>query len=105
LKALALQLASKIRSTDVLARYGGEEFLCLLPETDIENAFHLAEMLRTSVNETDFTFNEINVHITISIGVTTMHEGLTSPEALFKKTDEALYEAKREGRNKVIAVQ
>ncbi len=105
LKALSLQVASKIRSTDMLARYGGEEFLCLLPETDIENAFHLAETLRSSVEETDFTFNDFDVHITISIGVTTMHQGIDSSEALFKKTDEALYEAKRKGRNRVVAVQ
>ncbi|HEX2966926.1 MAG TPA: sensor domain-containing diguanylate cyclase [Syntrophorhabdaceae bacterium] len=105
LKAFASQVASKIRSTDMLARYGGEEFLCLLPETDLENAFHLAEMLRSSIEETDFAFNDINVRITVSVGVTTMCVGIDSSEVLFKKADEALYEAKRTGRNRVVAIQ
>jgi len=105
LKSLASSVLSTIRSTDILARYGGEEFFCLLPETDIDNATHLAETLRMAVENKTFTFQNIPMQITISLGVTGMHPEIESPEALIKKADDALYEAKRTGRNKVIAMR
>jgi len=105
LKSLASSVASKIRSTDILARYGGEEFFCLLTETDIGSATHLAETLRKTVENETFTFQDIPVRLTISLGVTAMTTGVLSPEALLKKADDALYEAKRTGRNKVVVIQ
>jgi diguanylate cyclase (GGDEF)-like protein len=105
LKSLASSVASKIRSTDTLARYGGEEFFCLLTETDISSATHLAETLRKTVENEIFTFQDMSVQLTISLGVTAMATGVQSPEALLRKADDALYEAKRTGRNKVVVIQ
>ena len=75
LKSLASTVLSTIRSTDILARYGGEEFFCLLPETDIDSAIHLAETLRKAVENKTFTFQDIPIQLTISLGVTAMHAG------------------------------
>lgn len=105
LKSLASAVSSKIRGTDILARYGGEEFFCLLPETDIDSATHVAETLRMAVENKTYNFQNIPIQITISLGVTAMHPEIESPEALIKKADDALYEAKRTGRNKVIAMR
>jgi diguanylate cyclase (GGDEF)-like protein len=102
LKSLTSSVLSTIRSTDILARYGGEEFFCLLPETNIESAIHLAETLRKVIENKTFTFQGITIQLTISLGVTAMHEEINSSEALLKNADDALYEAKRTGRNKVI---
>ncbi len=105
LKSLASSISSKIRSTDTLARYGGEEFFCLLTETDINSAVHLAETLRKTVENETFTFQDIPVQLTISLGVTAMTPEIPSSEILLRKADDALYEAKRTGRNKVIVIQ
>jgi diguanylate cyclase len=104
LKSLASCISSTIRSTDILARYGGEEFFCLLTETDIDSATHLAEMLRKNVENETFTFQSTPIRLTISLGVTAMHVEIQSSEVLFRKADDALYEAKRTGRNKVIVI-
>jgi len=105
LKSLASSVLSTIRSTDIVARYGGEEFFCLLTETDIDSATHLAETLRMAVENKTFTFQNTPMQLTISLGVTAMHPEIQSSEALIKKADDALYEAKRTGRNKVIAMR
>lgn len=82
------------RAADVVARYGGEEFVVLLPETDGEHAREIAESLRQSVEQLGTT--------TASIGVaTTIATRGESADALVKRADEALYEAKRLGRNRV----
>jgi two-component system, cell cycle response regulator len=101
---VSVSISSKIRSTDVLARYGGEEFFCLLTETDIDRATYLAETLRKVIENKTFIFQDMPIQITISLGVTAMQPEFQSSEVLLKKTDDALYEAKRTGRNKVIAI-
>ena len=105
LKSLTSTVLSTIRSTDILARFGGEEFFCVLPETDIDSAIHLAETLRKVVENKTFTFQDITIQLTISLGVTVMDEEIKSSEVLLKKADDALYEAKRTGRNKVITIR
>ena len=84
------------RAADLVARYGGEEFVVLLPETDEKDARRLADSLRERVAGTR--------RVTISIGLATMvppRDG-TGTEELVRKADEALYEAKRMGRNRVV---
>ncbi len=103
LKSLTSAVLSTTRSTDILARYGGEEFFCLLPETDIDSAINLAETLRKVIENKTFSFQSITLQLTISLGVTAMNERISSPEVLLKKADDALYEAKRTGRNRVVA--
>jgi diguanylate cyclase (GGDEF)-like protein len=104
LKSLASSILSSIRSTDIFARYGGEEFFFLLTETGIDNATYVAENLRKVIENKTFTFHDTPIQITISLGVTAMHPEIQSSEVLLKKADDALYEAKRTGRNKVIAI-
>jgi diguanylate cyclase (GGDEF)-like protein len=93
------------RAADLVARYGGEEFGVLLPETDAENARQVAESLRERIESLDMTHPGAGAgHVTISIGVATTtppREG-GEPEELVRRADEALYAAKRAGRNRVM---
>jgi diguanylate cyclase (GGDEF)-like protein len=102
LKNISGKIASMIRKTDFLARYGGEEFCCLLPETVLASAVLLAERFRTTIAEMKHVYQGIEISVTVSLGVAEMKAGLPSFEALLKKADEALYEAKRAGRNRVV---
>lgn len=88
-----------LREDDIFARVGGEEFLILLPNTNIENAFYTAQRIRQSIEQ--HKFKDIS-KLTISLGVAEANEPITSTE-LLKKVDIALYKAKKEGRNRVIA--
>jgi len=102
LKNISGTIASLIRKTDFLARYGGEEFCCLLPETVLASAALLAERFRTTIAEMKHVYQGMEINVTVSLGVAEMNAGLPSFEALLKKADGALYEAKRAGRNRVV---
>lgn len=91
--------AGHIRQTDVLARWGGEEFMILAPNCDGQSAFELAEKLRRLIEE--FVFAEVGT-VTCSFGVTQFQDGDTA-ETLTSRVDEALYAAKRAGRNRVCS--
>ena len=96
-------LALEHRSTDVLARYGGEEFTFLLPGANVEGAARIAEILRARIeNMHNDPKNENDCAVSISIGCSalTPAPGLL-PEQLVATSDEALYRAKRNGRNRV----
>jgi PAS domain S-box/diguanylate cyclase (GGDEF) domain len=101
LKTIANIVSSNIRATDILARYGGEEFVIISPETTLEDAKALAEKLR---KETESFLFEEGFSITCSFGVTSLNQEDTK-ETILKRVDEALYKAKREGRNRVVASQ
>jgi len=103
LKDIAGEIAAMIRTTDFLARYGGEEFCCLLPETDLPAAQMIAERFRSRVAEAQHIYQGQEIYVTISLGVAALTPGLSSCHALLKKADDALYEAKRSGRNRVVA--
>lgn len=91
---------SSIRVTDIIARWGGEEFIILLPETSNEEAVKIAENIRKNV-EVHF-FEQINQNITISLGVNGFKIGQDDKESFLKGVDVALYEAKKNGKNKVV---
>ncbi len=97
LKGLTSIVTANIRQTDRLFRWGGEEFLILLPHTDIEEAAAAAEKLRTAVEAHDFG---CGLPVTVSVGAAQMRLCETE-ESLTMRTDKALYEAKRTGRNRV----
>jgi diguanylate cyclase (GGDEF)-like protein len=89
------------RTSDVLARIGGEEFALLLPETEIAQAEALAERLRGEVAKCPLA--EVSHSATVSIGVATADEEMQGISDLMKKADQALYAAKRNGRNRVMS--
>lgn len=110
LKQVSLVLGRSIRKTDIFARWGGEEFILLMPNTNAQEAIHYAERLREAVYSDNFPEIHEALKLTISIGVShapikPQTHGITAIETLIAHADEALYSAKRTGRNKVVAWQ
>lgn len=103
LRALAGVCRENLRQLDMAARYGGEEFIVLLPETSAETALQVAERLRQAVEKLVVPLEGVSGHITISIGVATASAATASLAALISDADRALYQAKRLGRNRVVA--
>lgn len=102
LKTLGALLLDSIRASDLAARYGGEEFAVILHYADLETARAVAERLRKMVASRTFRIDEKEFHITISIGVATIpHPKITNPQDLVDAADQALYNAKKNGRNRV----
>lgn len=101
LTTLAKELKSVMRKSDLFARVGGEEFAILLHDTPLEDARVIAEKIRLRVENEIFRFNHHKIKITISAGVTTLDEDHNTIEALYKAADKKLYQAKKEGCNKV----
>lgn len=101
IKRLADAMRACSRDEDLLCRSGGEEFLMLLPATPLEDAVHVAERLRAFVD--DIRDMPGPGHITISLGVAYWAPGKESLDALLKRADDALYRAKRAGRNRTEA--
>ena len=91
---------STLRETDQIFRYGGEEFVAILHNTDIENAKLIAERVRVNVAMTPISLENEDVLNTISIGISDLRESDTT-SSLFERTDDAMYHAKKTGRNKV----
>lgn len=96
LKTLTRALAKHVRTTDTFARWGGDEFVIMVVETPVEGAMVLAEKLKTEAETTNFAFGKV----TCSFGVTEFKD-TDSIAAIIKRVDEALYEAKVGGRNRV----
>jgi len=103
LKTLARTARETLRGIDVLGRLGGEEFAALLPETGLEPALQAAERRRVAVAGMGLVHGETPLAGTMSLGVAQAVGPEESLEALLKRADEALYEAKQTGRNRVVA--
>jgi diguanylate cyclase (GGDEF)-like protein len=101
LKAIADDCSSMRRETDIVARMGGEEFLLLLPETNEAAAEIVAERLRKTIADHSGVFPGKETPISVSIGVAGATLRMSSFETMVKRADEALYAAKREGRDRV----
>jgi diguanylate cyclase (GGDEF)-like protein len=103
LQLLAQVAQHALRAEDMFARYGGEEFAVLCRGTNLEDASIIAERLRAQVEHTQFVFENTNIPITISAGVAAFpNVPAQSPVELIAASDEALYAAKRGGRNRVV---
>jgi diguanylate cyclase (GGDEF)-like protein len=101
---IARLLRASVRSVDHVGRYGGEEFIIILPETTRENAYSLAERIRSTVALEWFPAgNGEFVQKTISIGVSAYPDDAVDPADLIQLADEALYRAKRSGKNRVLS--
>ena len=104
LREFAERFRQNTRGVDLVCRLGGEEFLLVMPDVDMSVAYPIAERLRMQIAERAFFVSpELSVPITASVGLSTIESETDSPEVLFKRADNALYAAKREGRNRVVA--
>jgi diguanylate cyclase (GGDEF)-like protein len=102
LQAVGSVLQETVRTQDSVARTGGDEFCILLPDTELTEAMTVAERLRAEVEELAIQYKGETVRVSASLGVTSSeHYGLTW-QALIDSSDAALYQAKREGRNRVV---
>lgn len=100
-----VQLVGEVmRESDVIARLGGEEFVVILPDSDERTAIDIAERIRQRLGDSDFFISGWQVPLRVSIGVGTLGPEISDLETLLRTTDHAMYEAKRGGRNRVVAV-
>src|SRR6185436_12378138 len=105
LREFANRVSHNVRGIDLACRYGGEEFVVVMPDTDMTFAYMVAERLRQSVADIPFKIAVPpgQITVTISIGVTASEGSADTAEALLRRADQALYRAKRDGRNRVVA--
>lgn len=105
LKAFADRIRATVRGADLACRYGGEEFVVVMPDTTLDMAASIAERLRGAIESKPFSLGKdgAELHVTASMGIATVHAGAESPAQLLKAADQALYEAKNAGRNRVVA--
>jgi diguanylate cyclase len=99
LKSLAAVVSKSLRPTDKVARYGGEEFVMLLPDTPVDEGQQILTRLQRSLSGGLFMHEQKQIFVTFSAGVTTYREGERIEDAL-ERADQALYEAKRTGKNR-----
>lgn len=109
LKSLANILKVSVREVDIVGRYGGEEFIIILPEANQKEAQEIAERIRLKVEKYKFINNKdkdysAETKLTLSLGVTSCFREVISPQGLIYKADQALYLAKRKGRNRVEVI-
>jgi two-component system cell cycle response regulator len=104
LKECAERLRKCVRQIDIVARFGGEEFVIVMPDTDQFAAGRVAERIRLAIEKSPFPIRkgQETLNLTVSIGVATAGDGQENPDRLFKIADEALYTAKKSGRNRVM---
>jgi two-component system, cell cycle response regulator len=103
LREFSQRFRRNTRGIDLAGRIGGEEFVIIMPDTDLDRGCQVAERLRACVAQDLFQVNsQQQMRITASVGVATLQSANDTPETLFKRADEALYIAKRSGRNRVV---
>ena len=104
LREFAARFRRNTRGIDLACRLGGEEFVIIMPDTEMERARQVGERLRACIAADPFNVNATTtISVTASVGIATMEKADDTPEAVFKRADNALYAAKREGRNRVVA--
>jgi len=104
LKEIALRMQQTVRRTDIVARYGGEEFVVIMPQTSIDGAYIQAERIRKVIEDKPFDYLDKSVSITVSGGVAEVVQNETlTVEDLLRIADQCLYQAKRSGKNRIIA--
>jgi diguanylate cyclase (GGDEF)-like protein len=102
LRAVAEQISAAVRADDTPTRYGGEEFAVVLRRADPQQAVEVAERIREQISLMSVAELAMGERVTVSIGVAVANSHVTGPTALLAHADEALYRAKREGRNRVV---
>ncbi|MBU2440116.1 GGDEF domain-containing protein, partial [bacterium] len=106
LQNIADILRSNIREVDIAGRFGGEEFIIILPEANMQEAHKIAERIRIKVEDYNFINKKShpNEKVTLSLGVTSCSQENITPQGLIYKVDQALYQAKGKGRNRVEVI-
>jgi len=104
LATMAVILRSAVRKQDLVGRWGGEEFLLFLPKTSLKGAITIAESVRKKIEDYPFTYSSKKIPVTATFGVSQYDESLSVDECI-KLSDDALYEGKESGRNRVVTVQ
>lgn len=106
LKLVSKTIKKTMRDVDITCRYGGEEFVIIMPQVNTEAAFTAAERLRKAIEAASFQFENQELKITISLGISTFPDGeQVSREDLIAQADAMLYKAKKAGRNQAMAWQ
>ena len=100
---VADRLKERVRASDIVGRYGGEEFMVILPETNLEGAVQFAEGIRQLVEWEPVIFEDKNIPVTISMGVTEFNGSMSTYSNMTHQADVALYASKAAGRNCVTA--
>jgi two-component system cell cycle response regulator len=103
LREFARRLRKNVRGIDLACRYGGEEFVVVMPDTEPQVAARVAERIRAEIEQAPFQIGGKPVEVTVSVGVSSLQMPSDTVEALMKRADIALYEAKNGGRNRVVA--
>jgi len=104
LKLIAHTLKANLRDVDHVGRFGGEEFMVILPETNIDQALVLGERLRHQVVHLCPKINQRVVNLSISVGISIYHKADKSVQEILQRADQALYQAKSAGRNRVCSL-
>lgn len=105
LKSIARLVKESIRKNDIVARFGGEEFVVLLPHTSLEAAYEKAEKLRKGISSLIVCDGEFSASVTVSLGVSSFPKFADTEDLLLKSADIALYKAKNQGKNCVVAAE
>jgi two-component system cell cycle response regulator len=104
LREFSLRIRKSLRNIDLACRYGGEEFVIVMPETDMAVATMVAERIRRRIATEPFAIQQgaRKLEVTISIGIAALGGPGDNAAAILKRADQALYRAKRDGRNRVV---
>tara|TARA_R110000868_G_scaffold135284_6_gene347772 strand:- start:94 stop:1422 length:1329 start_codon:yes stop_codon:yes gene_type:complete len=104
LKEFAQRISQNVRGVDLACRMGGEEFVVVMPDTDLSYAMMVAERLRQRIGEIPFKVEDrLELNVTVSIGIGVVEAAGDTGEKVLERADAALYRAKRDGRNRVVA--
>ncbi len=103
LKEFAARMRRNTRGIDLACRLGGEEFVIIMPDTDLSRGYQVAERLRRCIAADPFQANGASLTVTASVGVACLEHADDTAEAILDRADQALYCAKRDGRNRVVA--
>lgn len=103
LRWLSRLVMAQARETDFVARYGGEEFVVIMPSTRAADAFRFTQRMVKIIAATPFRWGQKSIKVTLSAGVAALTSDVSNEEEMIRRSDEALYAAKKGGRNRVRA--
>ncbi len=103
LRETAHLIRDNVREVDLVGRYGGEEFSAILIDTDQDQAMFIAERIRKSIAEHRFRIYDEDLHLTVSVGFATYSSRIKGANEMVEWADSSLYQAKRQGKNRVCA--